>query len=281
MIDLNTIISKIYVFLIDEPILISTFVALFVGIIYFFGWIVNANNWQYQNSDRQGHMYKGLFFIVTFLIFPIFVIFGIVYLLEIFGLGVTFFMSKIPLWIYLLIIIVLLFALEKLDDWIKKKLSNFEDVMYHLGVGFSKVGDIKYLFYLSNYGIFVSSEVTPTLILITLVLDIMILIKWARLSTLNQQGAEAIITLNKGENLRVRLIEFVEKGGFLKIQDKKSKKVYAIPTLRIEKIELISKQFLLKTFVESKMEKLIGIDNKFLARTNKPIKEKKDKNVEK
>lgn len=272
MIDLELPMLLFVKYSIENPVLIPTIIASLVGLFYYFGWIVNANNWQYQNSSKQSHIYRGFWFVTNFIFIPAVVIIGLVYLFDKNG-AITNILAKIPLWIYFALIVVVLIVLEKLDNWIHNKLANFEDLaLASLGVRISRIGDLKWLFFISNYIVF-SLTGNLVLILILLWLDFLILSKWARVSTLLNQGAKGIIKIKGKKQKKVRLIEFVENGLFLKIHDETTKKVFAIPTSEIENMELIDEQPNLKTFLERKIQ---DISNNLAFHQMKTDKEKNE-----
>src|SRR3989338_6365201 len=116
MLNLDEIIIRLGVYYIGEPLLIPSTLAIVIAIFYFFGWIINANNWQYQDSDRQSHILHGFFFAVNFIFFPLLAIIGLIYLAEKSGLQISNWLAEVPVWVSLLVIVLILIALEKLDN---------------------------------------------------------------------------------------------------------------------------------------------------------------------
>ncbi len=229
------IIKEALINLIKNPTLLSIFIATLIGLFYYFGSIINANNWQYNNLQKQLHIYHGFQFMVQFVFFPIIII----YVIDSF-FDIVSFLQKVPLIAYFILIIILYLILLKLDSWIYGKLRDFDNPIYpNLGVGVARAADLKYILYLSNYGILILTK-DSVLILAMILFDFLIISELARLSNLNQQGAKADIKLlDSNEVKTVRLIEFVEKGTFLKVQEKETKDALAIPTSRIEFLKLI------------------------------------------
>lgn len=244
---LEPIINVALVNLINNPPLLSIFIGTLIGLFYYFGSIINANNWQYNNVEKHGNIFHGFYFMTFFVFFPIIIL----YVINLF-FDVASFLQKFPLWFYFLILIVLLSCLELLDKWIYTKLRNFDDPTYPaLGVWFARSGEWKYLFYLLNYGILVMTK-DSVLIFAMIVFDFLIITKFARLSNLNHQGAKAEIkTIDSNELKTVRLIEFIEKGTFLKVQDQETKKGIAIPTSRIEYLNLINDETTKTNIIEA------------------------------
>lgn len=221
--------------MIANPTLLSLFIGVLVGLCYYFGSIINANNWQYNNAERFGQIYRGFDFIVMYIFFPIIII----YVIDSYLFDVGSLLQKVPLYLYFTLIIVLWFSLIVLDGLIYNKLRNFDDVFIsNIGVRFARIGEWKYVLFLSNYGILILTT-DVVLILTMAIFDFIIISKLARLSNLNHQGAKAKIKVPNLDMGIVRLIEFIEKGSFLKVQDKDTKHAFVIPTSRIEYLELI------------------------------------------
>lgn len=221
---LEPIMKETFVNLIYNPPLLSIFIGILIGLFYYFGSIININNWQYNNLEKHRHILHGVDFMTFYVFFPIIILFVINLFFEI-----ASFLQEFPLLLYFLTIIALFIFLMRLDNWIYTKLRNFGDPIYPaIGVGLARSGDLKYLLYLSNYGILILIK-DSVLILAMIVFDFLIMTKFARLSNLNQQGAKAEVkTIDSKEIKTFRLIEFVEKGAFLKVQDKETKNAIAV-----------------------------------------------------
>ena len=230
----------------EQPVIITAIFAALVGLFYYLGWIINSNNWQYQNSTREGHIYRGFFFISSHFFLPAVVIIALISLLGIESSLIGFF-KFIPILIhYGLLVVIFIFLFENLDSRIYNEIRKFETrpLIKSLLVN---SGGLNYIFILLNIAIVVSLEKISENVLLLLILvwlDIWILARWARLSSLYHQSAEAKLKLIGNSEMDVRLIEFIEKGSLLKVQliEKETEKVFAIPLERIEKIELLTKK---------------------------------------
>lgn len=254
MLNLDPVVNQFVVYLIQQPILIPSITAFVVGMLYFFGWIVNANTWQYQNSGRQSHIYRGFDFFFG-LILPTFLIYGLVFVLEnTFNVRIVAILNTIPSWIYPLVLFVFLMFLERLMGWTEKKIVNLENpVLAKLGVAVSKFGDFKYIYILSNLGFFLSSASSSSIMTaFVLFIDFVILLRWARLSNLDFLRGLSIISMNGSkQKITARIVEFVENGKFLKVQEKETKTVMFLPTSEIGRIETMAEKTDLNSFMSS------------------------------
>lgn len=225
-------------YLIVNPTLLSLFIGVLVGLCYYFGSIINANNWQYNNAERFGHIYRGFDFMVKYIFFPIIII----YLVDSYWFDVSSYLLEVSITIYFIVLILLWRLLIILDVLVYNNLINFKDPLYsNIIILIAHTGDLKYALFLSNYGILISTN-NIVLILTMVIFDFIIISQFARLSNLNHQGAEAKIEVPNLAINEVRLIEFIEKGSFLKVQNKDTRQVFVIPTSKIEYLELIEKK---------------------------------------
>jgi len=242
-----------------QPVLATTILALIGGVAYLFGWIRSANDWQYQNNVKYGYLYHGFHFLMEFIVIPLPIFFFILFLLENSGLHITIFLTTFYAWVYLIILLILYLGLQKLDRYIMDKISHFEDPRkVFIGIFLAISGDVKYVIFLANYGLLLTTQDIFWKILL-LLMDLLLLMKLARLSNLQNQGAEAII-VKRDKSMRVRLIEFVGKVNFLKVQEVETKKVLVIPVKEISSMELMEKkiQFNFFDWYMSSIDKIFG-----------------------
>ncbi len=228
-----------------NPVLLVTALTGFVGVLYYFGSIMTANSWQYQNmkEGRNAKIYQGLHFLTSFVLLPALIV-GWVVTIWPWLQGVL--QSGAP-WMYVLLLIALYMVLEGLDKRMRAAAASFADGSFILfGAKIANFGDFKHIFWLANIGMLMINP--PAWAIVALLwLDVLVLSKWARLVTLHQQGAVVKIKLRNRKNKFVaRLIEFVGDDRFLKLQLKNPRKgqgsVQAIATGEIEFIELVQDQ---------------------------------------
>jgi hypothetical protein len=96
------IIRDAFVYLINNPALLSICIATLIGLLYYFGSLINANNWQYNYQTKQLHIYRGFNFMFYFVFVPIMIVYLIDYFLD-----VSSFLQKFPLWFYFILILIL------------------------------------------------------------------------------------------------------------------------------------------------------------------------------
>jgi hypothetical protein len=228
----------------EQPVILTALVAGFIGLLYYLGWIINSNDWQYLNTKKEGQIYRGFMFLSSNFFLPSIALLGLIYLLNWEYIFSNFFRQINILTYFIILIVIFIFFFEKLDNIIFNEIRKFKTRPLVKAVAIN-TGGLNYIFILLNLAIIVSIDKYYSklvLFLILIWLDIWILAKWARLSSLYHQAAEAVIQLTNNEKFEVRLIEFIEDGKFIKVQkkDKKSNNVIAIPINNIEKIELLT-----------------------------------------
>ncbi|MCX6666489.1 MAG: hypothetical protein NT038_10620 [Euryarchaeota archaeon] len=271
MFNFEEILQGLVNFAYAQPIIITALFTGLIGFFYYLGWIINANYWQYQNSTKETHIYRGFIFLSVSVFFPGILILFLIYLVDKNG-EITSFFQNISIILYLIILLIIVLLMNYLDTKMFYKIRKFIESNWIMESFL--LGLLRALFFLMNYGIVVSVENYSSkyfILLITVWLDIWILSQWARISTLPGQAAEAEIELRNGnEKIKVRLIEFVEKGLFLKVQEikKDEEKVFAIPTSQIEKMELLTKKPPIEKIIPMIPEKIKNDDVKTKQQNN-------------
>ena len=237
-------IEELINFLIEQPVIITAIIAGLVGLFYYLGWIINSNDWQYCNTRKEGQIYRGFMFVSSNFFLPTIVFLGLIFLLN-WERDLVDLFNKIHILIYLiLLVIIFIFLFEKLDSIIFNEIRKFKTKPLAKVTAINSAG-LNYIFIILNLAIISSLNNYHDKFLLSFILiwlDIWILAKWARLSSLYHQAAEAVIYLSNNETFEVRLIEFIEDGKFLKVQKKEGESinVLSIPVHNIEKIELLT-----------------------------------------
>ncbi len=250
---LEELISGLVSYLISQPAILTVTISLFIGVFYFIGSIIGSNNWQYKNSSKESKIFLGFMFISELIFIPSFLLWLFLNLISIW-INVESYLSLIPSFVYLIGLFVYFFLIEKESRAMSKRITNFESTHSIKSLIITRFGDLRYLFILANYGLVINYQ--PINIIFLLIFNLLIVCLWAHLSTLHYQTATGYIKTSSKKNLEVRFIEFLERGSFLKVQEKKTKDVIVIPTSEIKIIKLIDKKPNLKTFIEQKIDRI-------------------------
>ncbi len=243
MFGIEKAIEEVIVFGLKQPLIITAIATGLFGFFYYLGWIINANNWQYLNTRKEGQLYRGFMFLSSTFFLPATVFIGVIYLLN-WEKSLIEHICQIHILWYFIGLISILIIFNRIDKMIQNEIRKFEIkpiIKYSLVQG----GGLNYIFIFLNFSILVYLNSYYDRLLLAFVLlwlDVLILTKWARLSSLYNQAAEAIIHLKNNDLLEVRLIEFIENGKFLKVQkkDKRNVDVLMLPISTIEKINLLT-----------------------------------------
>lgn len=257
-------INSFWLFAVANPVIIPTMITALVALFWYFGWIYTQNNWQYQNmkNDRISSIYQGFQFLSVFVLLPLLILWVVLLVLPSdLVIGFTGWLGSWHIGMYFLIIFLLQVILSKLDNWMIKLTADFQNPsVYHLPGRIARFGDLKYIFWLVNYGLILTNPPIWA-VFAMLWLDLLVLSKWARLMSLHNQGAIAEISFTnaKQKAIKGRLIEFVGSEKFLKIQIENKEKldVRAIHIDQIKELKLIQVKPDTSSMVEYLLKKLL------------------------
>ena len=244
-------VEPLFIYLLNKPQVLTLAIAILIGLSYYFGNLLSLNNWQSNNLTKQSYLFIGIGFLAGYVVFPLllyYFIFHFFYNSDIFS-----FLLLSGLFFSLVLMDKVLYHNIRIiaDNFVNFKENNGK---IRFGHSYYEMFDNKVLNVIGNIygGLFTNIiilfllnvliyNITKNSILIIgmIWLDFLILTKTAILSNLNYQGSIAEIKfIGSDDSKTFRLIEFIEKGNFLKVQDKETKKVLVIPTSRIEAIHL-------------------------------------------
>lgn len=252
-------IESVAVYFASEPLLITAGITLLVGMFYYFGWIIAANNWQYQTirEGRHAYIYKGFQFLTSYLLLPAVIIGALLHYWD----WAAAWLASWPFWAYIASILILYLLLSWLDTWIYRQHAQFKNPIFAIfGVKIASLGELKWIFYLINFG-FLLSNPAGWAVVIVVWLDLFLLTKWARVISLHEQGARAMIKMEgRKQPIEARLIEFVADNTFLKVQEKQDGqvKVVALPVSKIDHIEMVTEKPDLISLLEYVLDRLFS-----------------------
>src|SRR5574341_344154 len=216
-------------YLVTNPQLLTIIIGIFLGLCYYLGDLIQANNWQYNDLPKQKHFFVGVGFITNYIFIPV-TIFYILYALKNNSLSPS--------------TMVYFGSLVVLNSLINKDILRIGGDIVKFNNNRIKAHPVLLFCYIIVAIIFTLFIGTSDLILLigTLILDLLIVTRMAILSSLHHQSTIAEIKfIGSSEPKKYRLIEFIEKGAFIKVQginqDYEHETVLTIPVSRIEYIK--------------------------------------------
>lgn len=216
-------------YLANNPQLLTLFTGIFLGLCYYLGDLIHTNNWQYNDLTKQKYFFVGFGFITDYIVVPAAILY-IIYALKNNSLNPS--------------TMVYFGSLMVLNSMIRKDILRIGGEIVKFNKNKIKAHPVLLFCYIIFAVIFTLLMGTSDIILLigTLILNLSIVTKVAVLSSLHYQSIIAEIKfIGSSEPKKYRLIEFIEKGTFIKVQDTNQDyehvTTYTIPTSRIEYIK--------------------------------------------